>query len=60
MTADDWVWSWNRLKNIKGNPSFLFTDFIESVTAVDPTTLEIKLLAPNAALAAILTSLPLQ
>jgi peptide/nickel transport system substrate-binding protein len=58
MTADDWVWSWNRLKNIKGNPSFLFTDFLESVTAVDPTTLEIKLLAPNAALAAILTSLP--
>jgi peptide/nickel transport system substrate-binding protein len=58
MTADDWVWSWNRLKNIKGNPSFLMTDFIESVTAVDPTTLEIKLLSPNAALAAILTSLP--
>jgi peptide/nickel transport system substrate-binding protein len=55
-TADDWVWSWNRLKNIKGNPSFLFTDFLESVTAKDPTTLEIKLLKPNAALAAILTS----
>src|SRR5215208_6083784 len=58
MTADDWVWSWNRLKNILSNPSFLFTDFLESVTAVDATTLEIKLLSPNAALAAILTSLP--
>jgi peptide/nickel transport system substrate-binding protein len=58
MTAEDWVWSWNRLKNILGNPSFLFTDFLESVTAVDATTLEIKLLAPNAALAAVLTSLP--
>jgi len=58
MTADDWVWSWNRLKNILSNPSFLFTDFLESVTAVDPTTLEIKLLAPNAALPAVLTSLP--
>jgi len=58
MTADDWVWSWNRLKNILGNPSFLFTDFLESVTAVDSTTLEIKLLSPNAALAAVLTSLP--
>src|SRR3954468_9154431 len=57
-TADDWVWSWNRLKNIKGNPSFLFTDFLESVAAKDATTLEIKLLKPNAALAAILTSLP--
>jgi peptide/nickel transport system substrate-binding protein len=58
MTAEDWVWSWNRLKNILGNPSFLFTDFLESVTAVDATTLEIKLLSPNAALAAVLTSLP--
>jgi peptide/nickel transport system substrate-binding protein len=55
MTADDWVWSWNRLKNLLGNPSFLVTDFIESFTAVDPTTIEIKLLSPNAALAAILT-----
>ncbi|HEX2282127.1 MAG TPA: ABC transporter substrate-binding protein, partial [Thermomicrobiales bacterium] len=58
MTADDWVWSWNRLKNILGNPSFLFTDFLESVSAVDATTLEVKLLSPNAALAAVLTSLP--
>jgi peptide/nickel transport system substrate-binding protein len=58
MTADDWVWSWNRLKNILGNPSFLFTDFLESVSAVDANTLEIKLLSPNAALAAVLTSLP--
>ena len=58
MTADDWVWSWNRLKNVLSNPSFLFTDFLESVTAVDDHTLEIKLLAPNAALAAVLTSLP--
>lgn len=58
MTADDWVWSWNRLKNLLGNPSFLFTDFLESVTAVDATTLEIRLLSPNAALAAILSSLP--
>src|SRR5215216_579343 len=58
MTADDWVWSWNRLKNILSNPSFLFTDFLESVTAVDATTLEIKLLSANAALPAVLTSLP--
>lgn len=58
LTADDFVWSWNRLKNLKGNPSFLVTDFLESFRAVDPTTLELKLLAPNAALAAILTSLP--
>ncbi|MFN8676089.1 MAG: ABC transporter substrate-binding protein [Thermomicrobiales bacterium] len=59
MTAADWVWSWDRLKNLKSNPSFLVTDFMESYSAVDDHTLEIKLLAPNAALMAILTSLPL-
>ena len=56
MTADDVVFSYNRLKNVAGNPSFLFTDFFESVTAVDPTTVELKLLAPNAALPSILSS----
>ncbi|HEX5500767.1 MAG TPA: ABC transporter substrate-binding protein, partial [Thermomicrobiales bacterium] len=35
MTADDVVWSWYRLKNLKGNPSFLFSDFMDSVKAVD-------------------------
>ena len=59
MTAADWVWSWDRLKNLKSNPSFLVTDFMESYSAVDDHTLEIKLLAPNAALKGILTSLPL-
>lgn len=58
MTAADWVWSWNRLKNVLSNPSFLFTDFIEAVSAPDPQTLEIKLLSPNAALPAILSSTP--
>ncbi len=58
MTAEDWVWSWNRLKNLQSNPSFLFTDFLESVSAVDATTLELRLLFPNAALATILTALP--
>lgn len=58
MTADDFIWSWNRLKNLKGNPSFLVTDFLESFKAVDPTTIEIKLLSPNAALIAVLTALP--
>lgn len=58
MTADDWVWSWNRLRNLKSNPSFLVTDFLDTFSAVDANTLEIKLLSPNAALTAILTSLP--
>ena len=59
ITAADWVWSWDRLKNLKSNPSFLITDFMESYTAVDDSTLEIKLLGPNAALKGVLTSLPL-
>ncbi len=54
MTAADWLWSWSRLKNLKSNPSFLYTDYIESVSAPDDFTLEIKLLTPNVALPAIL------
>ncbi len=56
VTADDWVWSWNRLKNVLGNPSYLFTDFFESVTAVDPQTLELKLVSPNVVLPAVLST----
>jgi peptide/nickel transport system substrate-binding protein len=59
MTADDLVFSWNRLKNIKFQPSFLAIDYWSSVEAVDPLTIKINLVSPNAALVAILTSLPL-
>jgi peptide/nickel transport system substrate-binding protein len=59
MTADDIVFSWNRLKNIKFQPSFLATDYWSSVEAVDPQTIKINLVSPNAALVAILTSIPL-
>ncbi|MGH2551480.1 MAG: ABC transporter substrate-binding protein, partial [Thermomicrobiales bacterium] len=45
-TAADWVWSFERLVNLKGNASFLFSDFFEKVTAVDDNTLELKLLTP--------------
>ncbi|CAN5424107.1 ABC transporter substrate-binding protein [soil metagenome] len=55
-TAADWVWSFERLVNLKGNASFLFSDFFEAVTAVDDNTLELKLLTPNAALNGIPTS----
>ncbi len=57
-TSADWVFSIQRLANLKGNPSFLFTDFFESIAAVDPLTIELKLKAPNAALLAILVSAP--
>jgi peptide/nickel transport system substrate-binding protein len=59
MTADDLVFSWNRLKNIKYQPSFLAKDYWTSVEIVDPLTIKINLVSPNAALVAILTSLPL-
>ncbi len=58
MTADDWVFSLNRTKNLKGNPSYL-AEYWTSVEAVDPSTLKFTLEAPNPALVAILTSTPL-
>src|SRR5579859_7894485 len=51
MTASDAVFSFNRMKNIKGNPSFLADD-IDSVTAPDAKTVVIKLTAPDPALLA--------
>lgn len=59
MTAADWVWSWDRLKNLKGNASFLITDFMTGYKAVDDSTLEITMAAPNAALQAVLASMML-
>jgi peptide/nickel transport system substrate-binding protein len=48
MTSDDVVFSFNRFKNIKGNPSF-FSATIDNVTATDPTTVVVKLNAPDPA-----------
>ena len=58
VTANDWVFSFDRLKNLKGNPSFLITDFFASYRAVDDLTLELTLTSPNAALSYVLTSPP--
>lgn len=58
MTAQDWVFSWNRVRNLKGNPSYL-AEYWESVEAVDDMTLRLTLAEPNPALTAILTSTPL-
>jgi len=51
MTADDVVFSFNRMKNVKGNPSFLAAT-IASVTASDPKTVVLKLSAPDPAILA--------
>ena len=59
MKAADWVFSWGRLKGLQGNPSFLFTDNLSAVEAVDDYTLKLTLLAPNAALVAILAAVPM-
>jgi peptide/nickel transport system substrate-binding protein len=58
VTAADWVFSFDRLKNAKGNPSFLITDFFTGYRAVDDLTLELTLISQNAALSFLLTSPP--
>ncbi len=56
MTADDWIFSLNRMKNLKGNPAFLVTDYWDSVEAVDSLTLRFLLSTPNPALVPILST----
>ena len=62
ITADDVVYSFNRVIAINGSPAFLFTDVAgltaESVTAVDPETVQINLpkTASPAAFLAVLTN----
>ena len=58
-TAADFIFSWNRLKNTGFQGSFFGVDYWTDAKAVDEYTIEITLAAPNAALAAILTSMPL-
>ena len=62
ITADDVVYSFNRVLAINGSPAFLFTDVAgltpDSVTAVDPETVQINLpkTASPAAFLAVLTN----
>lgn len=58
MTAEDWIWSWDRLKNKKDNPAFL-ADYLGVYAAVDPLTLKLTLPSPNVALVAVLSATPL-
>jgi peptide/nickel transport system substrate-binding protein len=58
MTAVDWVYSLNRTRSLKDNPSYL-AEYWDNVEAVDPLTLKFTLSAPQPALVAILTSAPL-
>jgi peptide/nickel transport system substrate-binding protein len=62
ITADDVVYSFNRVIAINGSPAFLFTDVAgltaDSVTAVDPETVQINLpkTASPGAFLAVLTN----
>ena len=59
MTANDWLFSWNRLKFVNGNGAFLATAYWNAVEAVDPMTLRLTFERGVAPLLAILSSLPL-
>lgn len=57
VTAADVVWSWTRLKNVKGGPSFYYTDSgITSVEAVDDQTVKVVLSAEYPAFATVVTA----
>jgi len=55
VTAEDVRFSWMRLKNIKGNPSF-YVDAVASVEATDELTVTVTLSAPTPAFATIVTA----
>jgi peptide/nickel transport system substrate-binding protein len=57
MTSKDVQWSFERAKNIKGNPSFLL-DGVQSVETPDDLTVVINLSAPDGAFLYKLTSQP--
>lgn len=46
VEAKDVKWSWERLKNVKGSPSFL-ADTIDSIETPDEATVVVKTKAPN-------------
>jgi peptide/nickel transport system substrate-binding protein len=56
MTADDVVFSYRRLGNLKDNPAWLQSDHVERIDAVDAQTVRITLKEANAAFLSILTS----
>jgi len=54
LTADDVIFSFNRLKNLKGLPSVRLED-IDTVEAIDDMTVQITTKAPNVILPYLLT-----
>jgi peptide/nickel transport system substrate-binding protein len=55
VTAEDVRFSWTRLKNLKGNPSF-YADVITTVEALDETTVKVTLTDPSPAFLSIVAA----
>jgi peptide/nickel transport system substrate-binding protein len=55
VEAKDYKWSWERLHNIKGGPSFMM-DGVKSIEATDARTLVVSMDAPNSEFIGILTA----
>lgn len=55
LEAKDVKWSWERLKNIKGGPSFMM-DGVNSVEAPDAHTVVVTMAGPNSEFLGILTA----
>ena len=55
VEAKDLKWSWERLHNIKGGPSFMM-DGVKSIEAADAHTLVVTMEAPNSEFLGILTA----
>jgi peptide/nickel transport system substrate-binding protein len=59
MTSADWVFSWNRLVNLKYQGSFLPAEVCDGFEALDEYTLKLNWNAPRAQMVQALASLPL-
>ena len=57
VTADDVVWSYNRVINMQGNPAFL-AEGIDSIEARDKNTVVINLKEPDGAFLSKMTASP--
>ena len=55
LEAKDVKWSWERLKNVKGGPSFMM-DGVNSVEAPDAHTVVVTMAGPNSEFLGILTA----
>jgi peptide/nickel transport system substrate-binding protein len=58
FTAEDVVWSIERVISLEGDPSWLVTDFVDSVEAVDEYTVQFKLKQPVGFFPSLVATVP--